>query len=170
MREPEDCLTLDMKDLVKLGVVLQGKRQRGRLQWYNHVLKMPIGTIDFAVDCCRLEASTAVFTYTLYETRKKIDLVVSLTTTRPNYGGLQWYFKCPIKNSVGARCGRRARKLFLPPGEERFGCRWCHGLTYQSHQRSSAALGILGALAARKGVDVEEIRELLKSRIELQRV
>jgi hypothetical protein len=41
--------------------------------------------------------------------------------------GRRWYFVCPDCESG---CG----KLFLPPGEQRWGCRRCHGLRYESQQ------------------------------------
>ena len=52
-----------------------------------------------------------------------IDQPVPLERGVP--GGYRVYFLCP-------RCGGRARKLHLPPGETRFGCRPCYNLAYQS--------------------------------------
>jgi hypothetical protein len=60
---------------------------------------------------------------------------VGLTTTRPRFGGLRWWFVCPlVKNDVP--CGRRVGKLYLPPGGRYFGCRTCYDLTYTSCQES----------------------------------
>ncbi len=56
-------------------------------------------------------------------------------STRPNFGGVRWYLSCPF-TTEGKRCGKRVRKLYLPPGERRFGCRRCHNLTYESSQQS----------------------------------
>ena len=53
------------------------------------------------------------------------DYSVPLDTTRPPFGGLQWWFHCPIT-------GRRCRKLFLPNGARTFACRQAYGLHYRS--------------------------------------
>jgi hypothetical protein len=41
--------------------------------------------------------------------------------------GRRWYLVCPD-------CERGCGKLFLPPGEQRWGCRRCHRLRYQSQR------------------------------------
>jgi Domain of unknown function (DUF5679) len=53
---------------------------------------------------------------------------VFLAHTRATIGGERVWFTCP-------RCGRRVRKLYLPPSAGRFWCRGCHGLSYRSRQR-----------------------------------
>jgi hypothetical protein len=57
----------------------------------------------------------------------------------PNGG--RWWLACPAQrgfpNACGqaeGACGRRAMKLYLPPGGRRFGCRDCHQLSYLSRQ------------------------------------
>ena len=50
----------------------------------------------------------------------------ALTTTTPRFGGLRYWFLCP-------RCGRRAGKLYHV---ERWACRRCHNLAYQSQRLS----------------------------------
>jgi hypothetical protein len=52
--------------------------------------------------------------------------LIRLTTTRPNFGGKRFWFKCD--------CGRRSGRLYLPTGETVFRCRQCYNLTYQSAQ------------------------------------
>jgi hypothetical protein len=54
-----------------------------------------------------------------------------LETTRPQYGGVRWWFTCP-------RCGRRRRVLYAYTitGWHRFACRRCHGLRYYSQRES----------------------------------
>jgi hypothetical protein len=51
---------------------------------------------------------------------------ISLTTTRPHWGGERFWFRC--------ECGRRSGRLYLPTGETVFRCRLCYDLTYQSAQ------------------------------------
>jgi hypothetical protein len=56
-----------------------------------------------------------------------------IATTRPRFGGLRWWFVCPLTVN-GRPCGRRVGKLYLPPAGRYFGCRHCHDLTYTSCQ------------------------------------
>ena len=70
---------------------------------------------------------------------------------RPHYGGLRWWFTCPLV--VGGRsCTRRAGKLYLRGGY--FGCRRCQDLTYRSCQEAHQAERsgrMLARLRARPG-------------------
>jgi|SRR5215469_2781078 len=58
---------------------------------------------------------------------------IVLTSTRPNFGGLRWWFVCPLLDK-DVQCGRRVSKLYMPPGTFYFGCRACFYLTYLSAQ------------------------------------
>jgi hypothetical protein len=51
---------------------------------------------------------------------------IPIVATRPHLGGSRLWFECG--------CGRRVRRLYLPPGQQTFGCRGCHYLTYTSVQ------------------------------------
>jgi hypothetical protein len=65
----------------------------------------------------------------------RVEEVLRLQTTRPNFGGLRWWFSCP-RMLDGEECGRRVGTLYRPPGGRYFACRHCLGLTYESCQRS----------------------------------
>jgi hypothetical protein len=52
------------------------------------------------------------------------EQLVPITTVRPYLGGKRFWFLCG--------CGRRAGRLYLPPGQRVFLCRHCHWLTYRS--------------------------------------
>ena len=58
---------------------------------------------------------------------------VQLTSTPGGYGGYLYWLLCPV-------CGRRAGKLYLPPGKEAFLCRRCHGLYYRAQMMPPPAL------------------------------
>jgi hypothetical protein len=60
---------------------------------------------------------------------------IPLTYTIPNYGGIRWWFLCPVSKD-GVLCNRRPSRLYLPLDEKYFGCRQCHDLTYMSCQDS----------------------------------
>lgn len=70
----------------------------------------------------------------LTDEKSVLDYKVRLTSTPCNFGGLRWWFICPlaINNVV---CQKRVGKLYLSHGLY-FGCRHCHNLTYQSSQES----------------------------------
>ena len=80
------------------------------------------------------------------------------TDAVPAYlGGEVIYFRCPL-----AGCGRRCRKLYLPPGYALFGCCTCHNLTWQSHRDSGknrAGLQYLARLMPDDKDLVEMVRE-----------
>jgi hypothetical protein len=59
----------------------------------------------------------------------EIDDKIFLTTTRPPFGGLRWWFQCP-------RSGRRVRKLYLPLGGRHFWSRRAYGLAYVSQRET----------------------------------
>jgi len=111
----EDCLSLGIGDLRP--VLSPGTN--GTLKWSGGAAAA-FSVMD--------EAGTLylILDYRLAGT-EDICVRVPLEPTRPTLGGLRWWFGCP-------RCGRRAGKLFLPPGARRFACRQCHNLTYESVQ------------------------------------
>jgi hypothetical protein len=65
------------------------------------------------------------------------DYEVSLTTTPCYFGGVRYWFLCPM-------CYSRVGALYLSPGHVRFRCRHCNDLSYYSRNESSpfAFLGI----------------------------
>lgn len=50
-----------------------------------------------------------------------------MTVSRPNFGGLRWWFACPVT-------GRRVGKLYLPGGRSLFASRHAYRLAYQSQR------------------------------------
>ena len=56
---------------------------------------------------------------------------VGLITTRPNYGGSRYWFKCP-------HCGRRVRKLYTGSEIGVIACRLCWGLVFKTQYRKGS--------------------------------
>ena len=95
----------------------------------------------------------------------------ALTSTTPRFGGLRYWFLCP-------RCGRRVGKLYHV---ERWACRRCHNLAYQSQRHSRhlskhpllrglQRLDRLDALVARyKAGDESVLGKLVKLRDQMLR-
>ena len=93
---------------------------------------------------------------------------IILTYTRPNYGGVRWWFLCPILKN-GLACNRRTGRLYLPRREKYFGCRQCHNLTYASSQENHRDT-ILSRTAKRCGVTqrqvLADVKEFFASQLE----
>ncbi len=75
-----------------------------------------------------------------------IEQIVPLQITRPNFGGVRWWFSCPHVVD-GEECGRRVGKLYRPPGSQYFSCRHCLDLTYGSCQKSHRYDGLFALVA-----------------------
>jgi hypothetical protein len=98
-----------------------------------------------------------VLRYRINSSDENLDLRITLVTTRPNFGGLRFWFICPL-NVGGRRCQRRVAKLFLPPGGKYFGCRHCHDLSYTSSQEAHIFDDLWAIIAERAGVGIEVLR------------
>ena len=63
----------------------------------------------------------------------KIDYCykISLSTTPCNFGGVRYWFICPLSKN-GLYCGRRVGTLYIVPGAKYFGCRHCYNLSYET--------------------------------------
>jgi len=77
------------------------------------------------------------------------DYEVSLTTTPCYFGGVRYWFLCPL-------CYSRVGALYLPRGHVRFRCRHCNDLSY--HSRNACCTAAFG-VACRKA---EKLRSELK--------
>lgn len=69
--------------------------------------------------------------------KTELDYKVKLVTTPCNFGGVRYWFICPLVVD-GKSCLRRVGKLYLPPGGKYFGCRHCYDLTYESCKKSGS--------------------------------
>lgn len=105
------------------------------------------------------------FRYTITDrnTRDKsdYDYKVQLTTTPCNFGGVRYWFICPLSRN-GIYCGQRVAKLYKAPGGYYFGCRHCYNLSYES--RNESRLGRFGQLGyfLRAEKQMEELQNRIK--------
>jgi hypothetical protein len=131
----EDCEYLDANRWMREGILKAGTWREGGWRWVYHGGRE--NSITYEVDTRDPERPFARLSYTLTHAatkeRESLDYRVRLTTTRPRFGGLRWWFVCPLVVN-GRTCGRRVGKLYLPPRGRYFGCRRCHDLTYTSAQ------------------------------------
>ncbi len=94
------------------------------------------------------------------QSKERVESQIQLVATGCNFGGVRWWFLCPLKRK-GVRCGRRVEKLFLPSKgfvipPRYFGCRQCYELTYASTQTSDRRV----FAAVRSGVDLIELARI----------
>lgn len=91
------------------------------------------------------------WTWTGSSEPQSADYPISLTTTYPRFGGLRWWFICPLV-ADGRPCRNRVGKLYLPSRAHYFGCRQCYDLSYTSRQESRKYDSMYRMLAARMGM------------------
>jgi hypothetical protein len=112
----EQCVILDAAHWSRLGILRDGIIKTGS----QSSIRYHVNTTDGHLPRVHL-------TYGLG--REHLDYPVFLETTQPQFGGVRWWFCCPL-------CRRRLQKLFLPPRASRFGCRHCHNLSYATRNQS----------------------------------
>jgi hypothetical protein len=129
----EECRALDLRELARKGAFVPW--YCGSLSWFRGEQEM--GSIGYQVVPTEGgEKLLLVLSYRWSSDEKEsqsIKVPIFLETTRPHFGGLRWWGRCPLEVG-GVPCRRRVAKLYLPPGSRYFGCRQCHQLTYHSAQ------------------------------------
>ncbi len=131
----ERCLFLDANRWTREGILKSGVCHAGSWGWTypggkGFSVRYEVNTLDPGRPVLRLAYSWA---WAGSEELHSASYALRLTTTRPHFGGLRWWFVCPLV-ADGRPCNRRVGKLYLPPRARHFGCRHCHSLTYTSCQ------------------------------------
>jgi hypothetical protein len=165
----EDCLSLDASRWTREGILKPGVYQSGYWHWTyrsggGFTVNYEVVTTDSAWCGVRLYYS---WVWTATKAQESADYHVRLTTTRPRFGGVRWWFVCPLIVE-GRPCGRRVGKLYLPPQARFFGCRHCHQLTYTSCQESHKYDTLCRVLAGNMGSDFDAVKQMM-NRIGKQR-
>lgn len=134
----DECKALEISTFLHKGFLSPGHILPGLVvTWYagkriESRIGMDIDTVDIGRAHCRI--------YYSHANGRNYDYTARLVTTSPNFGGIRWWFICPLCKE--ARCA----KLYMPPGRPYFGCRPCHNLTYQSSQESDKRVSRLRKL------------------------
>jgi len=141
----EDCRSVSISFLKKRGFFSEPCCMWGTIFWKNCYGEQ---TASIGVAVSTLGGDHHVrFWYTTTDRnsgeRTEYDYKVTLTTTPCNFGGVRYWFICPLTRD-GVYCGRRVAKLYKAPGGSYFGCRHCYNLSYES--RNESRLGRLGGL------------------------
>ncbi len=138
----EDCRVLDVNRWTREGILREGVHHVGGWKWCNAATGEETSSIGYEVDTADMALPQVRLYYTLTRTQEPMDYTIRLQTTRPCFGGLRWWFTCPLLRR-GKSCNRRVSKLYLPPGGRYYGCRHCYDLTYESCQESDKRVSFL---------------------------
>ncbi len=130
--QAEECLQLHIKTFKKnfiqgfLGVVFWSMGD----EVTNILSYIVAGNADSGV-------ILLIYKFNDWITKESVDCIypVQLSTTPLPWGGVRYWFVCPLIKE-GITCKRRVGVLYLPPGGRYFGCRHCYDLTYRSCQES----------------------------------
>lgn len=142
----EQCRAIDIPWLSRHRY-FSGGIYTGTIEWRNAAGEVT-GSIGIQVSVNSIYDETSFvrlfYTQTSAVTKEKTDLdyTIELVTTPCNFGGVRYWFICPLFVN-GQPCGRRVGKLYLPAGATYFGCRHCHNLTYQCQKEHNKRMDIL---------------------------
>jgi hypothetical protein len=120
----EDSMDLDVDRLVRHGMIAPGLYRSGSLVWRNVNTGEEAGSVGYVSDTTEGDRGRFDLSYRLGSERRPIECSVRLATSRPHFGGIRWWFVCPLS-------GRWVRKLHLCAGCDYFASRKALGLTYQ---------------------------------------
>lgn len=132
----EHSRPIDASSLTRRGILGPGLFRSGGLQWVNVSSGQAQSSIGYEVST-DWNAGTLRLRYTFTESGDSMDYSIELQTTRPQYGGIRWWFTCPVARGGGETCGRRVQKLYLPSGRRYYGCRHCYDLSYAGRNGSA---------------------------------
>lgn len=136
--------------------------QSGTLSW-THGWSGTESSVGIAVSTYD-ENKHVRFNYTITDDngdKRNFDYVVQLVTTPCQFGGIRYWFVCPL--SVNDKyCGKRVGVLYK--AGDYFGCRHCYNLTYHSNNenRRSKLYGLFAVLDAESKLD--KIEQTIKRR------
>jgi hypothetical protein len=132
----DETRSLDILELQKAGVFRFSPGYPWASKW-KHGNEV-VASIGYTLEIDPAGASALRFEYSMpipnSDKRRHLNYPVSLDSTPCNYGGVRWWFICPLVLD-GRKCERRCRILYLPPGAIYFGCRECYQLTYECRQK-----------------------------------
>ncbi len=122
----DDCLSLDVNQLARDRILIPG--WRGLLRWKSPWFDELLASIWCATTLDIHGNLTLRLNYAL-ENNLVIQASIRILYSRPHFGGVRHWFRCPGQNA-GACCSRRAAKLYLRGSY--FLCRQCQDLRYRS--------------------------------------
>ena len=156
----DQCLILAASSLKALLVLGPGHARLAAEigPWGRHIEQLRFITDSF----CDL-AVRILYTIRINGHPHEMDYLVGVESWPAPYGGVRWFFECPLI-ATNHGCGRRASKLYLPPGGSKFACRQCYDLTYSSAQEEHRGDAIYAQISKDLGIGggVKEVKAILR--------
>jgi hypothetical protein len=143
-RTVEDCKSISMSFLRKDGY-LSGFHS-GQIVWTNRAGEETASLGAIVSTLGDEHYLRLLYTMTDRDTGKEthFDYKVQLEATPCHFGGVRWWFICPLTVN-GVRCGRRVGVLYRAPRADYYGCRHCYDLSYESrNERRYGRVAYLG--------------------------
>jgi len=129
----EDCRSFSIFDLKKWNYLNGDNWRSGNIIWTNS--SGDKNTIGIVANLINKEDRHIELNYKTKgyweEEWEQIKSKIPLITTRCNYGGDRYWFRCMASRN-GVFCGRRVATLYKGGNCNYFACRHCYNLTYQS--------------------------------------
>jgi hypothetical protein len=150
----EDGWKFDLAHSIRHGWILPGRHVAGTMTWTLPRTGEVTASIGYEANLIDSSAAWIRLHYTITTrstgAKTPHDYRVQLNTTRPHYGGMRWWFVCPLS-------GRRARVLYLPgSGGAVFASRQAWGLAYRSQRKTAEDRAIKRSLKAREKLGVQD--------------
>jgi hypothetical protein len=155
----EGSLVLTAASLVRKRALMAGAWTSGSWGWTYDGEDKPHATIGYEADLSDQDNAWLRLHYR--RNGEPVDYRVRLVTSTPHYGGLRWWFICPLVRNDG---GPPRRKNCISCPVESTGSRESYGLTYTSCQESGKNGRLWRTLGAEIGTDEKTIRRLMKDK------
>jgi len=126
----EASLCLDISRLRKAGFLKSGELTTAKYTWRYSKTREVTAQVDLTANLRNSECPFIELDYIHGKKRERMKYRVNLARTYPNYGGIRYWFVCPIS-------GNKTKKLYLPSGKRIFASRNAHNLVYHSQREDS---------------------------------
>lgn len=128
----EDCRTISIYQLREWNRLVD--YNSGQITWTSGWSGKK-NSVDYIINLLDNDNMYFELDYTITDNqtgeKNHINKKYPLLTTKCNYGGKRYWFKCSVFNR-GSYCGRRTAKLYMGAGSHFFACRHCYALSYRS--------------------------------------
>ena len=133
----ENALTLDVNDMLRRGVLACGSWTRGVISWLGPDGKTVAASVSYEADMASAAGRYLRLRFSTLDPRgggrRQADQHISLTATRPGFGGERWWF---------VDDGRRVAQLYLPHGCDQFRSRRACHFTLRPLGPAPSAIGM----------------------------
>lgn len=159
----EECSRLPIKYFTDNNIIGPERWASGTLYWKKPSTGETTSSLGYEVDTRNMAQPRIRLRYTITWRRsgekEDLDYWVGLQTTPCNFGGVRWWFTCPLasRRAYNRRCG----VLYLPPGQKYYGSREGYDLTYQSAQEAHQFDSLYASIAAEMGCSMKDVKRLL---------